>query len=228
MSVKSTLKNTTKKTTQATPKKVAVKAVKKAIKITYHNLILADFKACKNVHGAGASEYEAFKAVLLAVDLSQTAEIKAAQLDIKITFGDAMADSATIRCTMINNARKVEHGAVVDKHQVKGAGRAALETAINSVKSIRELRKALANAKPETLKDTRGGVRAAPTSDKQAVTKPTALERALKGVEMQDTRSSAFKAAVKILEYIAAQYIPLTDRELSDSVHATVKLLLQA
>jgi hypothetical protein len=226
MSAKTQIKSATRKALKASPKAKPAKQAKKVVNITYHALIVADYKASLNTSKAGASEYETFKAVLLAVDLSQTAELKAAQADIKKTFGEGMADSATIRCTMLNNARKVEFGAVVDKHQVKGAGRAALVKAVESVKSIRELRKAIAAAKPEALKDNRGGKKApAKTNEKPA----SDVKHIAEGLDMPLDRKAAIEAACKVLEFVATNYLTLAENSTAlTSTYATVKLLKSA
>lgn len=221
---KSHIKNVTRTAKKASP----LKAPKKVIAVqTHHSLIVADFKASQSAGEAGVSEYTAFKAVLLAVNLEKTAEIKAAQADIKKTFGGAMADSATIRCTMLNNARKVEFGAVVDKHQVKGAGRAALVAAVESVSSIRELRRAIAAAKPEALKDNRGGNKA---PAKVAKAKPVkGLRHLAEGLDIPEQRDEALAAAIKVLEFVATNYLTMSDNGTAlTSAYATIKLLKAA
>lgn len=230
MTIKSQIKNATRKAKQATPKVKPTSLAKvKANKTvqSYHALIVADFKAMQSAGRAGLTEYQAFKAVLLAVNLSSNTEIKSAQADIKKTFGEASADAATMRCTMLNNAKKVEFGAVVDKHQIKGAGRAALVKAIESVTSIRELRKAIAAAKPAALKDSRGGVKKpAPVAKPKAV---KGLKHIADGLDIPENKADAIAAAVKVLEFVATNYLTLsTDSIALTSTYATIKLLKAA
>lgn len=218
---KTQVKNAVKATKKATPKTIKI-AVQ-----TYHALIVADFKASQNAGKAGVSEYAAFKAVLLAVKLDNAAELKAAQADIKKTFGEAMADSATIRCTMLNNAKKVEFGAVMDKQQIGGAGRAALVAAIDSVSSIRELRKAIAAAKPEALKDNRGGSKAPAKVEKAKPAK--GIKHLADGLDIPEARDEALAAAIKVLEFVATNYLSLADNNTAlISTYATIKLLKAA
>jgi hypothetical protein len=229
MSVKNQIKSAKRAIAKATPK-APVKAVKvpKAKAITYHALIVADFKAAQNAGKAGVSEYQAFKAVLMAINLKDTAEIKAAQADIKATFGEAMTSSATIRCTMISNARKVEHGGTVDKQVIKGAGRQALVTAVDSVNSIRELRKAVATAKPSAMKDNRGGNTAKPVVKAKA--KPAqGVKHLAEGLDVPESRPDAIQAAIKVLEFVATNYLTMTDNgDALTSTYATIKLLKAA
>lgn len=223
MTIKTQLKSAARKAKQTTPKQAPAKQTK----LSYHALILADFKAMQNAGKAGISEYQAFKAVLLAVDLNNPREIKSAQADIKKTFGDASADAATMRCTMLNNAKKVEFGAIVDKRQIKGAGRAALVSAVDSVSSIRELRKAIAAAKPSALKDNRGGVKTPAKVEKPKQVK--GLKHIADGLDIPEERSEAIAAAVKVLEFVATNYLSISaNQDALTSTYETIKQLKAA
>lgn len=151
--------------TAKTQTKSTAKAARKATPITkstvdtkaLHKLVLADRNAVAGIVRYQGAEFEAFKALVLAVPLNDNKALAAVKADIKETFGEMYASSAHIRTTMLSNARMVEHGGTVNKVAVKGRGRAALVAALDGVKSIRELRKALTAAKPESAKDMRGG-----------------------------------------------------------------------
>lgn len=223
MTTKTQVKNAKRALAKITPPKA--KTTKTVL--SYHALIVADFKAMQSAGRAGITEYQAFKAVLLAIKLDNPREIKSAQADIKKTFGEASADAATMRCTMINNAKKVEFGAVIDKRQIKGAGRAALVTAVDSVTSIRELRKALAGAKPSALKDNRGGIKTPAKVEKPKQVK--GLKHIADGLDIPENKADAIAAAVKVLEFVATNYLTLSaDSVALTSTYQTIKLLKTA
>jgi hypothetical protein len=222
-----------KQTNPSTPKLALVPKVKaKAMKIkrepvACHALIAADFKAVKNTGRADVTEYAAFKSVLLAAPLSDLAGLRAVQFDIKQTFGDAFKDAASIRCTMLSNARKVEHGGTVDKQVIKGKGRAALLEAVDSVQSIRELRRVLTAAKPEALKDSRGGATTPPTTVKPKTDKNS--KTLAPSVTVPTERAEALAAAVKVLEFVAAEFLTFQgDAATLDSINNTIKLIKAA
>ena len=195
MTAKTQTKSVAKTTRKATPIKAAVDI--KAI----HKLIVDDRNACAGVIRFQGAEFEAFKALLLAVPLNDAATLAAVKADIKATFGEQYAASAAMRTTMLSNARMVEHGGTVNKIAVKGRGRQVLLDTLDGVKSIRELRKALTSAKPESAKDTRGGHNKADgkAPETKAETKP----------------ADAAKSALAVLTWIMAN-----DSRLKAGTHA--------
>lgn len=230
MSAKTQTKSLQRAASKASPKTPASKLVKpKAPPVaTPHALIVLDFKASQNAAKAGVTEYEAFKAVMLAVELKDLKKVSAACADIRKTFGEANEASAAIRCTMLMNARKIEHGGIKDKVVVKGLGRPALIKAIESVSSIRALRKALSDAKPSAMTDNRGGDTKA--KGKKATPKPAANVKHIdEGLDIPLDKHAAIEAAIKVLQYVATNFLSLAENQVAlTSTYATIEQLKQA
>src|SRR3989304_1898324 len=225
MSIKNQVKAIKRAASKTAVKVPALKVVK--VSDTLHKLIAADYRAVLASGRAGVTEYEAFKAVLLATPLNDHKALAAIQADYKKTFGEIAGGQASTRCTMLNNAKKVECGGVVGKQVIKGAGRDALLKAVNSVQSIRGLRIALAAAKPEAMKDSR--TKGKPAASNKPKAKPASVNHVAEGVDLPTDRHAAIEAAIKVLEFVATNFLSLTDNGTAlTSTYATIKLLKAA
>lgn len=189
-----------------------------------HKMVVADHNAYVGAEKAGQTMFQAFAGLLLALRLNDAVQVNMVCQDMFATYGDAGKDAAQIRVNLINNARKVEFGraATKDKPAVKGRGRATLVSTVHSVTSIRELRKALTEAKPEGLKDSRGG------SNKKAEVKPDAKASKSNIVELPSKKADAFEAACKVLEFCEKFLSPGTDASLLGVLSGAVKALRDA
>jgi hypothetical protein len=213
MTTKNATKNIARKTAQATPptlaEQVKVKPAKAlAIKVrdkALHALVAKSLAACLNAAKAGVTEYQAFAAVVKAAPLNDAPSMIALCTDIRETYGDDHADAAQIRINVLNNARKVAHGGSKDKHAVGGRGRGAMLEALESVTSIRELKKAMAAAKPEGLKDARGGD--TKSADKGKGKGAKAATKAVKAASVPKTRTEAIAAAIQVLEFVEKHFL---------------------
>lgn len=189
-----------------------------------HRLIVADHNAFIGAEKAGQTMYSTFAALLLKLPLNDSVQVNMVCQDMFATYGDAGKDAAQIRVNLINNARKVEFGraATKDKPAVKGRGRAVLVSTVHSVTSIRELRTALTEAKPEGLKDARGG------SNKKAEVKPDAKASKANIVELPSKKADAFQAACQVLEFCEKFLSPGADATLLGVLGGAVKALRDA
>jgi hypothetical protein len=209
MTTKNAMKNAARKTQQTTPPTLAEQAKVKPLVApakpdkALHALVVRSLSACVNAAKAGVTEYQAFAEVLKAAPLNDAPSMLALCTDLRETYGDAHVDAAQIRINILNNARKVAHGGVKDKHAVGGLGRGAMLEALESVASIRELKKAMAAAKPEGLKDARGGDTKSADKGKGA----KAATKAGKAASVPKTRTEAIAAAIQVLEFVEKHFL---------------------
>ena len=131
-------------------------------------------------------------------------------------FRSAHKDAAQIRVNIVNNARRVAYGGTKDGATIKGKGHAAMLEIVASVASVRELKKALAEAVPEKLKGKAGGDKKSGTGAKVVSVAKTA------------TREQAFAAARKILEFVREKFTTETETDLRAKMDAANKALEHA
>jgi hypothetical protein len=226
MTAKTQAKNAVRKQAAHTPKADKPTASVKLDR-TVHALIVTSYKACLAAGKAGVSEYAAFAALIKALPLNDAKALLLVCIDLKETYGADHADAAQIRINIVNNARRVEHGGTKDKVTCKGRGRTAMLEALDSVTSIRELKKAMAEAKPEGLKDARGGKRTIDAAKTGAGGKAEA--KSVKTASVPKTRSEALAAAIQVLEFVEKHFLlPGNDAETIGAVDSAVKALAAA
>lgn len=201
MSNKTQNKTATKIAKQTAPAAAVTVNVK-----ALHSIIVADYRAMLGEFKAGQTVYTAFCAVLKAAPLSDAKALTSMLQDMKLTFGEEYVDKYVIRATIVNNARKVVHGGTKDKHVIQGRGVQVFYEAMASVNSIRDLRKAMSEAKPEALKEvksTTGPKAGAKASDKAKADKASISTGAL-----PNAAPDAFAVACKMLKSLEAFFAP--------------------
>jgi hypothetical protein len=219
MTNKTQSKAAAKSAKQSTPAAVPAVNVK-----ALHSLIAADYRAMLGENKAGMTAYGAFRAVVELAPLSDAKALTSMLQDMKLTFTDAYVDKYVLRATIINNARKVVHGGTKDKHVVQGRGRQALIEVLDSVSSIRELRKAMSAAKPEALKE----VKSADDSRSKAA-QSSAKAKADKAPSgnvtgLPSTAPDAFAVAMRMLQSLESFFNPSQSKQI-ELIEATVSML---
>ena len=184
-----------------------------------HVSVAAVFAAYTSFNKAEESDYSAMAKLLKAAPLNDAECVKALRDDFLATFGEAHKDAAQKRINIINNARRVAFGGTKDGKAIRGKGMPAMLEVVASVKSIRELRIALADAVPEALKSERGGDR---TKGKgkgkgKGNANPVSIPKVA-------NREDAFAAAAKILGFVQ-KYLKPSDGELVPAVAKCLELL---
>ena len=199
-----TLHHTTKGNTIMTTnaKKAAKAAIKSAtlsvvakptvLPTILKTLVRREYTAFMGIQKGEMTDFNCLKDLILSTPLNDALVINLLVADIQNIYGEEQKAAAQIRITIIRNARKVAYGGVKDKHVVQGRGMSAVRTALDSVQSIRELRKAMSDAKPETLKE----VQATPDAKKKASTKKVEPAAPVEITKAPD----AFAAAIRTLE----------------------------
>ena len=173
----------------ATPLKVVKPATLPTILKT---LVRREYTAFMGIQKGESTDFNCLKDLILSTPLNDALVINLLVADIQNIYGEEQKAAAQIRITIIRNARKVAYGGVKDKHAVPGRGMAAVHTALDSVQSIRELRKVMSDAKPEALKE----VQATPDAKKKASTKKPEPVAPVEITKAPD----AFAAAIRTLE----------------------------
>jgi hypothetical protein len=211
-----------------TQSKAAAKATKQTIPAALpavnvkvlHTLITADYRAMQGELKAGVTVYSAFRAVVEAAPLNDAKALTSMLQDMKLVFTDEHVDKFSIRATIINNARRVVHGGTKDKHVIQGRGRQALIEALDSVSSLRDLRKAMSEAKPEALKE----VKSAPDARAKASSKAKADKKPADAGILPANRLDAFKAACAVLKAIENFFNPSQAAQLQ-LIEQTISML---
>lgn len=176
------------------------------------------FAAFTTTLKSDATDYEAMAKALKTLPLNDAEAVKAFRDETLRVFGDSHKDAAQIRINIVNNARRVAYGGSKDGKQVRGKGLNAMLETVASVKSVRELKKALAEAVPAQLKGESGGNR------KPA--KKTGKGDAIR-VDMpkEPTREQAFAAARKVLEFVRDKIIKPSETDTTTKINAVLETL---
>jgi hypothetical protein len=124
-----------------------------------HTSIAAMFAAFSATTKTDRADYDATARLLKTAPLNDADVVKAIRADLFETFGEAHRDAAQIRVNILNNARRVAYGGTKAGKAIRGKGHATLLEVVASVASVRELKRALADAVPEALKGVSGGDR---------------------------------------------------------------------
>lgn len=188
-------------------------------------LISAEHAAYLGELKAGQSVFKAFVALLKVIPLNDAAGVIAVCAAIRTEYGTAEA-AAQQRITLINNARKVECGGTKSKQVVAGRGRQVLLEVIDKAHTLGELKAALAEAKPEGLKENATGARAGNSNaGKSDVGKAAAKPVNVTDMPLQGTAQDAMRAAGKVLAFVETFLQPGTDADLIAQVENLVKAL---
>lgn len=183
-----------------------------------HTAVAMIFAAYVSTTKADGAEYKAIASTLKSAPLNDAEWVKEFRNDMLKTFGEDHKDAAQIRLNIVNNARRVAYGGTKDGKAIRGKGHAVLVEVIESVASIRELRKALSEAVPSALKsEGHGGKRngkAAKKTDTKAISIPKV-----------GTREEAFAAARKILEFVRDKFTKPSETDLTTKVNACIEAL---
>lgn len=184
-----------------------------------HTSVLNVFTAYTSATKAEGADHAAMVKLLRAAPLNDAEAVKAIRDDMLTTFGEPHKDAAQIRINIVNNARRVAFGGMKDGKAIRGKGMSAMLEVADSVASIRELKKALADAVPESLKSERGG-------DRKSAKKTGAEDkRSPLSIPKVATREKAFEAARKILEFVRDKFTKPSDTELIPAINRTMELL---
>ena len=201
-----------------------VKAEK--VDASLHGLCVKMVQAEGKFDMAQNAVYATFKAYVIAylpLGARMPAHI-AATLDIKTTYGDSRAPAAIQRITMLNNIRTIAHGKAATRNtpvQLAQGVDTVLE-ALEACTSLPALKKALGLMKTATHGAT--GVTKHTISDK-APAKPIKASE----VQIPSTRAEAIKAACRILETVAANFLTISkDSALLDEVQTVIAHLKAA
>lgn len=184
-----------------------------------HVAVLAMFAAYNATTKTEAADYKAVAAVLKTAPLADAEAVKAIRDDLFATFGEDHKDAAQIRVNILNNARRVAFGGSKDGKAIRGKGMPAMLEIVSSVASVRELRKALAEAVPGELKGASGGKRTGKKNAKK--TGSADLSRLPKDV----TSEQAMTAARKILEFIRTKFVKPSEVERTECINKCIEVL---
>jgi len=218
MSNKTATKRNARNARNATPQVKASAATAVTIPRSMHSLIVADAESLLDVHSSQRDNYLTFSAVIYAVNWSSAEYVKAVNEDIRSTFWDVDVSGMSKRMNVINNAFKVAHGGTVDDKTVQGIGVKAMLALVEDCDGINALQKAMADAKPEAMKDKRGGNRATPATPAGNVKADN------KAVNAPVNAKTAFEAACNVLE-ACEKFLKPSDRVLLDAIDNLVSML---
>jgi hypothetical protein len=165
------------------------------------------------------ADYDAVAKCLKAAPLNDAEYLKAMREQLTATFGEAHKDAAQIRWNIIRNARRVAYGGTADGKAIRGKGMPAMLDIVASVTSVRELKRALADAVPEQLKGKSGGDR------KSGKGKGKANPLKTPG---NPTREQAFAAAKKILEFCRDKFVKPSETDITLKLNAACEALDKA
>lgn len=170
---------------------------------------------------AEESEVRAFAKVVKALPLADADAMKAFGEGMKKTFGDVHKDAYQYRQNIINNARKVAHGGKSKAGKtIKGKGVPAMCDVLDGAVSMRELKPAMAEAVPASLKPDSGGTRTGSgRKGKGGKAKGDAVS-----IPKVATREQAFAAARKVLELVG-KFLKPSDTKLTDAITQCAELL---
>ena len=184
------------------------------------SLIDGMFDADTSMYASESMQYAAFSKAAKALPLNDVPFVAQFLVDMCAKYGPERADAAAQYKTMFNNCCKIECGGTLKKVHVQGRGRAVLLEILSASATIRDLKKALADGKPEGLKPA---PKAKPVN---AGAKPES--KAKPGKVEKFTQSEAFKAAVAILQKVELFLKPGTDADLIGRIDAVVADLKKA
>lgn len=184
-----------------------------------HTAVAMIFAAYVSTTKADGAEYKAMASTLKASPLNDAEWVKEFRNDMLKTFGEDHKDAAQIRLNIVNNARRVAYGGSKDGKAIRGKGHAAMVEVIESVASLRELRKALADAVPAGLKSEGHGGKRTGKNAKKADAKNSV------SVPKVATREEAFAAARKILEFVRDKFTKPSETDLTTKVNACIEAL---
>lgn len=185
-----------------------------------HATIAAMFAAYMATTKTDGADYKAVAALLKTAPLQDVEACKAIRDDMFTTFGEAHKDAAQIRVNILNNARRVAYGGTKDGKAVRGKGHSVMLEVVASVTSVRELRKALADAVPDGLKGESGGDRKTKGKGKNKGKDKNPLS-----VPKVATREEAFAAARKILEFVRDKFTKPSETQLTEAINKCAELL---
>jgi hypothetical protein len=181
-----------------------------------HAVSIKLFGSYVNAAKTERADYEAMIAVLKTVPLNDAEYLKELRGDLFTMFGEAHKDAAQGRVNIINNARRVAFGGMRDDKPIKGKGQAAMLEVCGTVDSIRELRKALAEAVPAALKGASGGNRKS-GKGKSAKAQPFRIPATATAVQ-------AFAAAVKVLEFVRTHFVKPSETTETEVINQAIAL----
>jgi hypothetical protein len=184
--------------------------------VDLHTQIENLFDAHINAGLAGETEYSALAGLIRAIPWANNDAVIQAQVDVKFVYGEDHADGAQIIVNILNNCRKVAMGGKKDDKVIQGRGIPVMLEVLDTVSSIRELKKAMAEHKPEALKGKSGGKR-----------KGSGKESKKPGKAVSMTRSDVFAEGIKLLELIQT-FLKPSDTALLMAVAQTEKMLKEA
>ena len=206
---------------QLVAKPTKEKAAPVVLSATLHRLVLADVKAFGALEKATGAEYTALVAIVKAAPYTDLPLFGALCEDLKTCYGMLHKDAAQIRINILNNARKIAHGAKVDGKWVAGAGMPALQGILDVTTSIRTLKPALQAAKPAAAKVKSGGARTSPKADKA----PKAAKQEAGGHLVANDKKSALSAAMAILKQVEQFLSAGTDADTINAIEDCITAL---
>lgn len=185
-----------------------------------HVSVVAMFAAFNAATKTERADYDAVAKFLRTLALNDADVVKAAREDLFATFGEAHKDAAQIRVNIVNNARRVAFGGTKDGKAIRGRGHAFMLETVASVASIRELKKALAEAVPAALKGESGGDRKGKAKGKAKGDKASPFR-----VPSDATQEQAMNAARKILEFIRTKFVKPSEVERTEVINKCIEVL---
>lgn len=183
-----------------------------------HVAVLALFTAYNGMAKADGIEYKAMANVLKTAPLNDADYVKALRDDMLTTFGEAHKDAAQKRINVLNNARRVAYGGTKDGKAIRGKGHAAMLEVVNSVSTFRDLRTALSDAVPATLKGASGGDRKTGKGKKGAKANPLSVPKVA-------TREEAYAAARKVLEFCRDKFTKPSETGITEAIDKCIAVL---
>lgn len=186
-------------------------------KLNCKSIAASLFTAFTSTLKADNADYTTMAKTLKAFPLNDAEAVKELRAELLSAFGEDHKDAAQIRINIVHNARRVAYGGSKDGKPVRGKGAAVLVEIIDSVASLRELRKALAEAVPAGLKsEGHGGKRSGKSAKKtgNAISIPKVA-----------TREEAFAAARKVLEFCRDTFTKPSETTLTERINAAIEAL---
>lgn len=198
---------------QAAKQKVDDKLCADAAVLTLHGLAVKMVNSEAACDKAQNAVYTAFKTYCLAALplIGKSAAHSAAIVDIHKTFGDARKSAAIQRITMLNNMRTIAYGKVAtrDTAAQPAQGLQCVLDALEAVSSMPAIKSALVTLK--AVKHASAGV--AKVEPKAGTAKPQGVKVApvkAEDVQIPGTRAEAIKAACRMLEFIAREFLTVS------------------
>lgn len=184
-----------------------------------HTAVALIFSAYVATTKTGRADYEALARCIKAAPLNDAEWLKAFRDDMLATFGEDHKDAAQIRINVLNNARRVAYGGSKDGKAIRGKGAAAMVEIVESVTSIRELRKALADAVPAALKSDKGH------GGKRNAKKTGKADKLRVDLPKETTREEAYEAARKVLEFCRDTFTKPSETDITAKINACIEAL---